>query len=68
VITPGERSWVIRIQRRRRGVWFTLTRTYTVRPGAVGRTINLPRGTYRATLGAQGGFAEAVSSTVTLRQ
>jgi probable HAF family extracellular repeat protein len=61
----GSGSWRVTIQKQRSNrTWATLATTYTTQGPAETRTINLPKGTYRAVVKPQYGYRSAASTTV----
>ena len=62
----GSGYWNVKIQKKTANGWKTLKGTHRTQGKAETRTINLPKGTYRAVVQAKYGYAKGYSSPVTL--
>jgi hypothetical protein len=65
---PGSRYYKIRLDVKRSGQWFRYLKTYKTQGSSETRTINVPKGTYRAKCYGKYGFTDATSNTVKIKK
>jgi hypothetical protein len=63
---PGSRYYTFRVDVKRGGLWYRTVRAFKTQGTSETRTLDLPRGTYRARCNGKFGFTSATSRTVRL--